>query len=137
MAAALISIYDFFHGDRYEDMPVLCQKYNLFPAAEDWAGKILLLESSEEKMSPHKYQKAILTLKETGIFDVLSGVLIGKPMDETYAQEYKQILVDTINDSSLPVVYNINVGHAQPRCIIPFGIASTVDVEHQVIRFLD
>lgn len=102
------SIYDFFHGDRYEDMSILCKKYGLFPAAEDWAGKILLLESSEEKMSPHKYEKAIHTLKETGIFDILSGILIGKPMDETYAQ---------------------------PRCIIPFGITATVDVDHQIIRF--
>ena len=77
----------------------------------------------------------MLTLKETGIFDVLSGVLIGKPMDETYAQEYKQILVDVVNNPSLPMVCNINIGHAQPRCIIPFGVAATVDMENQVIRF--
>lgn len=135
LGGCIDSIYDFFHGDRYEDMPILCKKYGLFPAAEDWVGKILLLESSEEKMPPHKYQKAIHTLKETGIFDVLSGILIGKPMDEAYAQEYKQILVDTVNNPHLPIVYNVNIGHAQPRCIIPFGITATVDAEHQIIRF--
>lgn len=135
LGGCIDSIYDFFHGDRYGDMPLMCKKYGLFPAAEDWAGKILLLESSEEKMSPHKYQKAIFTLKETGIFDVISGILIGKPMDETYAQEYKQILVDTVNNPCLPIVYNVNIGHAQPRCIIPFGITATVDLDHQIIRF--
>lgn len=131
------SIYDIFYGDRYEDMPILCEKYSLFPDVEDWTGKILLLESSEEKMSPQKYRKALLAIKEKGIFDVISGLMIGKPMDEVYAQEYKQILVDTINNPSLPIAYNINIGHAQPRCIIPFGVEAIVDVGHQVIRFLD
>lgn len=137
LGGCIDSIYDFFYGDRYEDMPILCEKYNLFPTAEDWAGKILLLESSEEKMSPQKYEKALLAIKEKGIFDVLAGLIIGKPMDEVYAREYKQILVNTINNPNLPIVYNINIGHAQPRCIIPFGVAATVDVDHQVIRFSD
>lgn len=30
---------------------------------------------------------------------------------------------------------NINIGHAQPRCIIPFGVEATVDVDNQMIRF--
>lgn len=94
-----------------------------------------MLESSEEKMPPQKYRNALLAIKETGIFDVLSGVLIGKPADEIYAQEYKEILIDTIGNPKLPIVCNVNIGHAQPRCIIPFGVAATVDINNQVIRF--
>lgn len=135
LGGCIDSIYDFFSGDRYADMPLLCRKYELFPNAENWAGKILMLESSEEKMSPQTYRKAVSALKETGIFKAVSGVLIGKPMDETYMQEYKQILVDVIQDPSLPIVCNVNIGHAQPRCIIPFGVKATVDIDHQVIRF--
>lgn len=135
LGGCIDSIYDLFNGDRYADMPPLCKKYRLFPEIEDWAGKILLLESSEEKMSPKKYRKAVVALKEAGIFDVISGVLIGKPMDGTYAQEYKQILVDVIDHPSLPIVCNVNIGHAQPRCIIPFGVEATVDIDNQVIRF--
>lgn len=116
-------------------MPLFCKKYRLFPELADWNGKILLLESSEEKMSPQKYRKAVLALKEIGIFDVISGVLIGKPMDETYEQEYKQILADVVDQPTLPIVCNINIGHAQPRCIIPFGVEATVDINDQVIRF--
>ena len=137
LGGCIDSIYDFFNGGRYADMPLLCKKYRLFPKKEDWAGKILMLESSEEKMSPEKYRKAVMALKETGIFDVISGILIGKPMDGTYEQEYKQILVDIIDHPSLPIVCNINIGHAQPRCIIPFGVKATVDIDHQVIRFIN
>ena len=116
-------------------MPLLCSKYRLFPEREEWAGRILLLETSEEKMLPEKYRKALITLKENGVFDVVEGVLAGKPMDEAYAEEYRKSLVDVIGNPNLPVVFNINVGHAQPRCIIPFGVRATVNVNDQVIRF--
>ena len=137
LGGCIDSMYDFFNGELYADMPLLCEKYGLFPALEDWRGRILLLESSEEKMPPEKYRKALKYLKEKGVFDVVSGVLVGKPMDETYVEEYKRHLIDVIGDPRLPVVCNINIGHAEPRCIIPFGVEAVVDVEKQVIRFLD
>ena len=118
-------------------MPVLCGKYDLFPDKEEWRGKILLLGSSEVKMPPLQYRKTVALLKEHGVFDAVSGVLVGKPMDETCAQEYKQILAEETDDPDLPVVFNINIGHAQPRCIIPFGVEAAVDVNDQVIRFAD
>lgn len=135
LGGCIDTIYDFFSADRYADMPILCEKYELFPTLKDWTGKILLIESSEEKMPPEKYRKAISALKKTGIFGVLSGVLIGKPMDETYENEYKNILTEVISDPSLPIVANINIGHAQPRCIIPFGVKAMVNVTEQAIQF--
>lgn len=137
LGGCIDSIYDCFNGDLYADMPLLCKKYGLFPGLEDWAGKILLLETSEEKMPPETYRKAVTALKETGIFEVISGILLGKPMDETYAREYHEILVEVIGQPSLPVVCNLNIGHAQPRCILPFGVPATVNVERQAIRFAE
>ncbi len=137
LGGCIDSMYDFFNGERYADMPLLCEKYGLFPALEDWRGHILLLESSEEKMPPEKYRRALEYFKEKGVFDVVSGVLAGKPMDETYVEEYKRHLIDVIGDPRLPVVCNINIGHAEPRCIIPFGVEAVVDVEKQVIRFAE
>lgn len=135
LGGCIDSIYDMFNGNRYEDMPVLCQKYQLFPDIDDWKGRILLLESSEEKMPPELFAQALELLKNTGVFDVVSGVLVGKPMDETYIEEYKNLLIKIIDIPELPIVYNLNVGHATPHCIIPFGIDATVDAERQIIRF--
>ena len=137
LGGCIDSMYDFFNGERYEDMPILCEKYHLFPDTEDWKGRILLLESSEEKPSPEKYQQSLEYLKERGVFEAVSGVLVGKPMDETYAQEYRQLLVQVINKPDLPVVFNLNIGHAMPRCIIPFGIEAVVDVDNQIIKFTE
>ena len=135
LGGCIDSLYDFFNGDRYADMPDLCQKYQLFPNTLEWKDRILLLESSEEKASPEKYRQALEYLKETGIFDVVSGVLVGKPMDDIYAVEYKQLLVEVIDKPELPIVFNVNIGHAMPRCIIPFGVNAIVDTEKQIIRF--
>ena len=137
LGGCIDSLYDVFNGDRYADMPVLCRKYHLFPDAEDWRGRIILLESSEEKPTPEQYRAALEYLKETGVFGAVSGVLAGKPMDETYAEEYKRLLVEIIGRPDLPIVFNLNIGHAMPRCIMPFGVNAVVDAEKQVIRFTE
>ena len=135
LGGCIDSLYDFFDGERYADMPVLCEKYHLFPDAADWKGRILLLESSEEMPAPEKYRKALEYLKGTGVFGAVSGVLAGKPMNETYAEEYKRLLVEVIGRPDLPIVFNLYIGHAMPRCIMPFGVEARVDAEQQVIRF--
>ena len=136
LGGCIDSMYDMFDGERYSDMPVICEKYHLFPDAEDWRGRILLLESSEEKMPPEKYRKALEYLKERGVFDAVSGVLVGKPMDGAFEEEYKELLVEVIDDPQLPVLCNINIGHALPHCIMPFGVDCEVDADRQIIRFL-
>ena len=128
-------MYDMFDGEQYQDMPVICEKYHLFPDAEDWKEKIILLESSEEKMPPEKYRKALEYLKERGVFGAVSGVLAGKPMDGAFEEDYKELLVEVIDDPQLPLLCNINIGHALPHCIMPFGVDATVDADEQVIRF--
>ena len=95
----------------------------------------MLLETSEEKPHPDLFRRMINTIKEYGIFDVLSGVLVGKPQNETYYDEYKKILLEEISDKDLSIVYNLNIGHAPPRCIIPFGVDAEVDIDKQVIVF--
>ena len=137
LGGCIDSMYDFFNGERYEDMPVLCEKYRLFPEKEDWKGRIILLETSEEKPTPEKYRESLEYLKARGVFDAVSGVLAGKPMDETYAAEYKELLKEVIAKPELPIVFNINIGHAMPRCIMPFGVEATVDTGQQVIRFME
>ena len=135
LGGCIDSMFDCFDGGRYADMPQLCRQYALFPRAEDWRGKILLLESSEEKMPPEAYRRALEYLKEAGVFRAVNGVLVGKPMDEAYDSEYRALLTEVIDDPELPVLCNVNIGHATPRCIIPFGVEATVDAERQRIRF--
>ena len=135
LGGCLETIFDIFDNSRYEDTVYLCQKYNLFPSLNEWENKILLLETSEERPKPELFRKMILKLQEYGIFDVISGLIIGKPQNEEYYNEYKQIILDEIRNKNLSIVYNINIGHSTPRCIIPFGVNAKVDTERQIIEF--
>lgn len=129
------SIYDMFDNTRYKDTTKIVNDYNLFPSLDYWKNKILLLETSEEKPNPTKFKKGLMFLKKKGLFNVINGILLGKPMDETYFEEYKKILIEVVNNKNLPIVVNINIGHAMPRCIIPFNVDSTVNVNKQEITF--
>ena len=119
LGGCIDSIYDMFNGDRYADMPEIVKKYELFPA--DWSDKILLLETSEEIMPPDKYRRALGYLKDKGVFDQVRGIICGKPMNNIYYEEYKEVLIDVIENKELPILYNFNIGHGLPRCIVPFN----------------
>ncbi len=129
------TIFDMFDNSRYADSVELCTRYHLFPSRDEWNGQILLLETSEETASPEKYRNALEALKAQGVFDAVNGVLIGKPINEIYVNEYKTALKEVIANPDLPVVCNVNIGHALPRCIIPFGVPAHVDVNRQEITF--
>ena len=136
LGGCIDTIFDYFDGGRYADSPSVCEKYGLFPAADEWRGKILLLESSEEKPSPETYRKALTHLKNRGVLDAVSGILTGKPMDGAYDAEYREILREVVDDPNKPIVRNLSVGHATPRCIVPFGVEAEVDAQNQRIRFI-
>ena len=135
LGGCLESIYDIFDNSRYEDTVSTYQTYNLFPSLEEWKHKILLLETSEEKPTPDLFRKMIKALKESGVFDVISGLLFGKPQNEMYFKEYKESLLEEFGDTDLSIMCNVNIGHATPRCIIPFGVHAKVDVSKQKIEF--
>lgn len=135
LGGCLESIYDLLVTNRHVDSVNLQKKYGLFPSKQEWQGKILLLETSEEKPSVEHFKTMLEALKQTGIFDVISGVLVGKPMDELHYEEYKEVLKEVIHNPKLSILYNINIGHATPRCIIPFGVHAKVDALKQVITF--
>lgn len=136
LGGCIESMYDIFQNGRYEDSAYLCQKYRLFPSLDDWNGKILLLETSEEQPVPEEYRRMALALKQTGIFGRISGIICGKPRMRNM-RGVSDILMEAIDNSELPIVWDINVGHATPRCIIPFGIPATVDAKRQEIRFAE
>ena len=37
----------------------------------------------------------------------------------------------------LPVIYNVNIGHAKPIGILPYGIETELDCDNKRIRFLE
>ena len=135
LGGCLESLYDILTTTRYADEQAVCEKYGLFPAKEEWTGKILFVETCEEKPQPALFEKELEALKDRGVFDVVAGVIVGKPQDEAFYEEYKDIWKKTVNNDQLPIVYNVNFGHATPRCAMQYGAMARVDMEKKVIIF--
>ncbi len=135
LGGCIETIFDMYEGEWYKESALLCERYSILPSLKEWQGKILLLESSEMKTDPETYCRALQALKNKGILDVINGIIVGKPADEAYYEEYKKILTSVINNRDLPIVYNVNIGHALPRCIIPLGVNATVNTVKQIIVF--
>lgn len=136
LGGCLESLYDILTTTRYDDEKQVCEKYGLFPDKEEWTGKVLFIETCEEKPAPELFEKELITLKNKGVFDVVNGVLVGKPQDEAYYQEYKDILIKVIDNEKLPIVCNVNFGHATPRCTLQYGVVAKVDMKQKKI-YLD
>lgn len=135
LGGCLESLYDLLTGERYPEEVAICEKYQLFPSPKEWIGKIVFLETSEEKPGPALFRKMLLKLKEQQVFDKAAGLLIGKPQDEVYTQEYQEILIEVIDDPKLPILYNLNFGHAYPRMILPYGVEVTITANGQTLHF--
>ena len=52
----------------------------------------------------------------------------------SYYEEYKDILIKVINNEKLPIVYNVNFGHATPRCVLQYGAMARVDMKQKKIK---
>lgn len=127
------SIYDLLTGERYKEENIIAERYNLFPTLEEWSDKVLFLETSEETPSSDKIKKALLELKERGILSKIKALIIGKPMDEIYYNEYKEVYKEIFKDLNIPVMYNINFGHSFPRCILQYNSNVTIDFDKKEI----
>ena len=106
----------------------------IWPTKNQWKDKILLLETSEEKPEPNIVTYYLRNLGAQGIFDVIKGIVVGKPQDEKYYEEYKDVykkVLKEFNKENLPVLYNVNIGHAYPIGVLPLGTNVQIDFDNK------
>ncbi len=127
------SLYDAYTGERHGDDNEIYVKYNLLPTLDEWKEKILFLETSEEQIFPYKLEQILMTLKNNKILENVKGILVGKPMNEKYYEEYKEVYRKVVANLDTPVLYNVNFGHSIPRCIIPYGAKAIIDYDNKKI----
>lgn len=135
LGGCLESLFDLLSDNRYDDEHEICEKYGIFPSADEWTNKILFIETCEEKPTPSIFRNELMALKTKGVFNKINGIIVGKPQDETYYEEYKKVLIEVIDNPLMPILYNVNFGHSSPRCVIPYGTEVLVDIQNTKIIF--
>lgn len=133
LGGCLESLYDILTSTRYADQGALCRKYRIFPVKAEWRGKIMFLETCEEKPAPDLVARELEAIAATGAFEEISGLIVGKPQDEAFYEDYKAVYRSVIDHHDLPILYNVNFGHAYPRTVLPYGAMVRVDAAAQTI----
>jgi len=122
------------------DVFPMCIGTDIWPTLEEWENKILLVETSEEKPTPSLLLYYLRNLGAQGIFKKINAIIVGKPQDETYYQEYKEIYRKVLNEfncDDVAVLYNVNIGHASPTGVLPLGSDIQIDLDNKKIVLLE
>lgn len=112
----------------------------IWPTLDEWEDKILLIETSEMKLSPDYLTWYLRNLGAQGIFKVIKGIIVGKPQEEKFYEDYKEVYKKVLKEydrNDLPVLYNINIGHALPIGILPLGTEIQIDFDNKKIILLE
>ncbi|MBT4539521.1 LD-carboxypeptidase [Candidatus Woesearchaeota archaeon] len=114
-----------------------------WPSKDFWEGKVFFLETSEEKPTPDSFKYMLRNYGIMGIFDRISALLIGRPRD--YSDKEKQELDENVlklvreefQNSSLPIVSNMDFGHTDPQWILPLGIRARLDCKKKTFGLVE
>ncbi|MBR5342856.1 MAG: LD-carboxypeptidase [Oscillospiraceae bacterium] len=113
----------------------------LWPKPEDWSGKLLLLETSEEDMPDEQLCWYLRGMQAQGILSRIRGIVFGKPAAESKFESYKEILRQVVGFEAglpeLPILYNVNVGHSYPIGLFPLGLRYELDCDNRRLTLLE
>lgn len=102
----------------------------LWPDEKYWDGCILFFETSEEKTEPTYIRYWLRNYAAQGILQKANGMIFAKPYDEKYREEYKEEIITVMREYGLtnfPILYNLNFGHTEPKCILPYGALAEIN----------
>jgi|SRR5690625_2368899 len=112
----------------------------LWPDDWQWEDNILFFETSEEKPSPTQIKYWLRNYATQGILQKVNGIIFGKPQDETYYEEYKEVIFTVMREyglEQLPILYNLNFGHTEPMMILPYGAMAEINCDRVSFSILE
>ena len=121
------------HGGMMEyqkDSPIHIQK-------QDFQNKIFFFEDIPQVCDVAYMGSFFDWLGQNGYLQVMRGVIIGKmqaPFSfDPFAERIREIVSGKYGLRELPILYGMNFGHANPICVLPYGVMAELDMDH--LRF--
>lgn len=97
----------------------------------DFTQKILFIEDIGEK--PYQVERMLHNLKLGGIFEEISGLIVGHFSD--YEEDHEmggtlhELIANIVSDYDFPICFNFPAGHNPQHYPLPFGIPATLRVK--------
>jgi muramoyltetrapeptide carboxypeptidase len=92
-------------------------------------GLVLFLEDTGEKI--YRYDRMLTHLKNTGLFERTTGILLGNfgIMEGEDEEMFMDVLEEVFDDFDGPVLYGVPSGHTDPFIPMPLGVHCEVEAE--------
>lgn len=113
---------------------------SVFPNTFEFHDAILFLETSEDKPPAWFVECELRAYGVMGILQHLGGIIFGKPQDEMHFDAYQAAILKVLkeyNRTDLPVLYNLNFGHTEPKFCLPYGALAEIDCESVQFSLLE
>ena len=116
---------------------------DFWPSQDFWKGKILFLETSENKPSLHFIDHVLRNYGMLGIFDQISGLIFSRARDYSDNEKKKleekivSIITKEFSKPDLPIVTNFDVGHTDPQLVLPLGVKTEIDCLMEKITLIE
>ena len=72
---------------------------------------------------------------------MISGIIVGKPARrskyEPYKEVYRKVVGFEAKRPDLPILYNVNIGHAEPIGVLPIGARCRLDADNRTLTLLE
>ncbi|GAA0064672.1 S66 family peptidase [Clostridium sp. CTA-1] len=112
----------------------------LWPSNDVFKDTILFFETSENMPSPTYVEYWLRNYGSQGILQNSKAIIFGKPYQEKYYKEYKNVIMKIIPELELyhiPIIYNMSFGHNEPMMCIPYGAIAQIDCNKKSFSILE
>jgi muramoyltetrapeptide carboxypeptidase LdcA involved in peptidoglycan recycling len=105
----------------------------------DFEGRILFLETSEEKPGPARVDGILMDYENMGVLSQISGLLVGRPMYYSDAEkaELREVVRRRTANYSFPIVTDMDFGHTAPQFTLPIGCRARLDVDSRTFEVVE
>jgi len=107
----------------------------------DWQDAILFIETSEDMPPPDYFRWWLRNYAAQGIFHQLKGIIMGRPYNNKYVDEYNRELIKVVREEegliSLAIITEMDFGHTCPTFTIPYGVMAEIDCENKIFSILE
>lgn len=116
---------------------------DFWPERDFWQGRILFLETSEEKPPVSNIRYMLRNYGMQGIFDKIGALLFARAYkyDETEKRDLERQIVRVVRDefgrADLPIAANMDFGHDMPQLIMPNGVLAEIDCAAKAVRLIE
>ena len=80
-------------------------------------------------------------LRLAGVFDRISGMVVGAPTEvepaEVGPKELREVALDVLGDRDIPVLGNVDIGHQPPNVPLPLGVRAELDADATTLTLLE